>query len=74
MFNKQRLIEILKTMDIPEFRLTSFYGDVDLKWLNRNLFIRNSEHPNIKEAHDLIREGIKETMLFHHSLNIEERD
>lgn len=60
MFNKERLVEILKTMDIPEYRLTSFNGDIDLQWLNRNLFIRNDEHQDIKEAYDLIREGIKE--------------
>lgn len=60
MFDKERLLQILKTMDVPEFRLTSFNGDIDLMWLNRNLPIRNGNHPDIKEAYDLIRSGIQE--------------
>ena len=58
--NKARLLEILKTMDIPEWRLTFFDGDIDLWWFARNITIRNSSHPDIKEALDLIKEGIKE--------------
>ncbi len=45
----QRLKEILDTMDIPELRKT------DIRWLNRNVWIRNSKHPDIEEALILIQ-------------------
>ena len=38
---KQELHRILAGMDIPEFRFD------DLNWLNRNMQIDNSNHPNI---------------------------
>ena len=45
---KDKLREILDTMDIPEERKT------DLKWLRRNIWVRNQWHPQFIEAIDLI--------------------
>lgn len=59
-YNEVKLLEILKTMEVPEFRLTRFDGRPDLHWLNRNLFVRNDTHKDIKEAYDLIRAGLFE--------------
>ena len=44
-----RLQQILNTMDVPKHRKH------DLFWLKRNLPIRNSNHPNLEEALQLIR-------------------
>ena len=44
-----RLIEILNTMNIPELRKNDF------NWLIRNLGIGNFDHPNLKEALELIK-------------------
>lgn len=43
-----RLEEILDTMDIPR----AFRNDTD--WMNRNLHVRNKDHPNFDEANDLL--------------------
>jgi hypothetical protein len=40
-------------MDIPKNRLELEAGDIS--WLNRNFWIRNSEHPEAKEVTRLIR-------------------
>ena len=52
--NEERLLQILQTMEIPEFR-----RDVcelsNLRWLLRNISIRNSQHPQHLEAQDLLR-------------------
>jgi hypothetical protein len=44
-----RLQQILETMDVPEMRK----GDV--RWLMRNIQIRNSAHPEIDEAMKLLK-------------------
>ena len=54
MNTQDRLNEILSTMDVPLFRKT------DLQWLNRNIRIRNGEHPDIKECCNLITELLLE--------------
>lgn len=59
-YDENRLMEILNTMDVPEFRKTRFEGRPDLHWFNRNLFIRNDTHPDIKEAYELIKAGLFE--------------
>lgn len=48
-----RLAEILETMDIPEQRKT------DMRWLIRNIGIRNREHKDYEEAVSLIRESLR---------------
>lgn len=44
-----RLLEILSRMDVPEQR------KMDFRWLNRNLAIRNSSHPDFPEAVSIIK-------------------
>lgn len=50
----EELLDILKTMDIPEMRM-----DVakvhNVRWLGRNIMINNREHPKIKRACELIK-------------------
>ena len=42
------LKQILDTMDVPKFRKDN------LRWLSRNLAIRNSNHPDFEKAKQLI--------------------
>lgn len=56
---KERLEEILTTMDIPENRREINFGN--LSWMIRNLAIRNGNHPDFEEARDLVRKLFKET-------------
>lgn len=44
-----RLQEIVATMDIPPDRSS------DIKWLSRNIQVRNANHPQFREACDMIR-------------------
>lgn len=55
---KERLEEILTTMDIPENRREINFGN--LSWMIRNLAIRNRNHPDFEEACDLVRKLFKE--------------
>jgi len=43
-----RLQEILGTMDVPQGRL------YDLRWLKRNLFVKNDLHKDLVEAESII--------------------
>ena len=43
------LKEILEGMDVPEMR-KDVTNAANLRWLNRNIMIRNSEHPNAVQA------------------------
>jgi len=52
---RRRLLEILETMEIPEMRMTRR----DWKWMMRNINAKNSEHPDLKEAVQLLKEAIK---------------
>jgi hypothetical protein len=51
--SEDRLQEILKTMNVPELRKT------DYRWLFRNILVQNKNHPDLKEALDIIKEKIK---------------
>jgi hypothetical protein len=53
--NRRRLLEILATMDLPEVRLERR----DWKWMMRNIAVNNREHPDLKEAVQLLREAIE---------------
>lgn len=55
---KERLEQILATMDIPENRREINFGN--LSWMTRNLAIRNGKHPDFEEARDLVRKLFKE--------------
>jgi hypothetical protein len=49
-----RLEEILSTMNLPQTRRdTTHYQNV--RWLQRNMAIANSHHPDFKEAKELLR-------------------
>ena len=48
-------LEILATMDVPEFRVTKR----DWRWLDRNVSVRNSEHPEHAQLKRLIRRIIR---------------
>jgi hypothetical protein len=54
MKNKE-LIDILKTMDLPEKR-RDIYAPGNIAWLSRNIRFRNSNHPKIEEAVKFIKE------------------
>lgn len=49
-----QLEEITKNMDIPAFRRRK------VRWLSRNMGIRNSDHPQFAEAQALVKELIKQ--------------
>ena len=44
----KRLVEILATMDVPASRKELTPSNV--RWLLRNLRVRNGQHPDINEA------------------------
>ena len=50
---RQRLLEILATMEIPQMRLDRR----DWKWMMRNIAVNNGQHPDLKEAVKLLREA-----------------
>jgi len=52
---KSELRKILRTMNIPDQRINK----LDIHWINRNIAIRNSSHPEIRNAKQLIRVLIK---------------
>ena len=43
------LKEILESMDVPEMR-KDVTNNSNLRWLNRNIMIRNGEHPKAVTA------------------------
>lgn len=49
----ERLKEILKTMDLPPKRI-EMLDEYSLRWLKRNIHFRNQQHPNFKEAVEII--------------------
>lgn len=55
------LIVLLEGMDVPKARMVM--TDANLRWLNRNLFIRNSEHPSFSAAVKLIADLSKRELL-----------
>ena len=55
---KEQLAEILKEMDLPVMR-TNLNNFSNLRWLMRNIGVRNREHPRFKEATGLIRNLVR---------------
>jgi hypothetical protein len=55
------LVSILKTMDVPRRRCE--LSKSNLRWLARNIAVRNREHPQFEDAFNLIKlllkKGIK---------------
>ncbi len=50
------LSHLLKTMDIPEMRRYTLGKLSTLRWLMRNLSIRNAGKPETKQALEIIKE------------------
>jgi len=46
----KRLSKLTRNMDVLEFRRTS------VKWLSRNLAIRNKDHPKFPEASEIVQD------------------
>ena len=55
--DKLSLERILETMDVPEARKD------DMRWLSRNLAIRNSEHSQFDEASSLIKKLLRSEII-----------
>jgi len=55
---RSALTLLLSTMDVPGMRLR--LNIEDLRWMNRNLGIRNGNHEHINEALMLVDEMLKE--------------
>ncbi len=53
----EALEPILQTMDLPESR--KIVTTVNARWLLRNIKVRNSSHPDIDIAVDLLKQIIK---------------
>ena len=49
------LKEAIKDMDIPEMR-KNVGNMADVRWIGRNMGIRNSSHPNFDQARGLLRQ------------------
>ncbi len=58
---RDKLAAILATMDVPPARRTdeALTEMQHLRWLSRNMFIRNSQHPQHQEAEALLRQLLK---------------
>ena len=58
---QDRLVEILKSMDVPRRRCE--LSKNNLRWLARNIAVRNRDHPQFEDAFNLIKlllkKGIK---------------
>ena len=48
---------LLEQMDVPERRMP--VSRSNLRWLSRNLAVRNSDHPLFSEARDLVIELLR---------------
>jgi hypothetical protein len=48
MDGREQLKEILGSMDVPQAKLN--LSDGDMRWLGRNIGVRNQEHPRFREA------------------------
>lgn len=57
-----RLQEILSGMDIPEMRRDTT-SDSNIRWLLRNLPFRNAQHPQFREAMNLLRDELSPAFL-----------
>ena len=55
---KMQLAEILEEMDLPETR-KNLNESSNLRWLIRNMRVRNRKHPQCNEAFELIKNLMK---------------
>lgn len=68
---RNRLVELLSTMKIPEGRRTdaALQDPHHLRWLERNMFIYNSEHQHFAEASRLLSDLLRAAGKEHRALN-----
>ena len=57
---KAQLAEILEEMDIPEFRKNINMFN-NLRWLSRNMLIRNTNHPKGLQAIKIVMKLMRTT-------------
>tara|TARA_R110000824_G_scaffold373139_1_gene563392 strand:+ start:450 stop:638 length:189 start_codon:yes stop_codon:yes gene_type:complete len=57
---KSQLREILEEMDIPEFRKNINMFN-NLRWLSRNMLIRNTNHPKGLQAIKIVMKLMRRT-------------
>ena len=55
---KSQLVEILEEMDLPETR-KNINDNSNLRWLIRNMSVRNGKHPRCRKAFKLIKSLMK---------------
>jgi len=58
---KTQVLEILKEMDVPETR-KNLNELANLRWLQRNLLIRNGNHPKAVQVVEFIAEMARDKM------------
>jgi hypothetical protein len=58
---KTQVLEILKEMDVPEAR-KNLNKLANLRWLQRNLLIRNGNHPRAVQVVEFIAEMARDKM------------
>ena len=58
---KAQVVEILEEMDVPETR-KNLNELANLRWLQRNLLIRNGNHPRAVEVVEFITEMARDKM------------
>jgi len=55
---EDRLKFFLNTMDVPPLR-RDVSKEANLRWLQRNLAVRNSEHPDFRPTMTLLRQALR---------------
>ena len=59
MTKQEKLSKLLETMDIPAMRKETIHLRQTLRWLMRNLRIKNAGKPETTEALEIIKELLK---------------
>jgi hypothetical protein len=57
-----KLVELLRTMELPEWRKNHLTIH-NVRWLSRNMGLKNSTHPNYNESIELIKSIIREGLV-----------
>ena len=54
-----KLVELLRPMELPEWRKSKLTIH-NVRWLSRNMGLKNSTHPNYNESIELIKAIIRD--------------
>lgn len=49
----KKVLQLVKKMAIPSYRKSSTSTD-NMRWLKRNLYVANRNHPNFNEVMDIL--------------------